>query len=70
MLTATAVATGVGHASVFWWGLRRYAVGVDHLFGPIRWSPPLLPAVALGAVFTLAVAAFSTLVVTSVPGER
>lgn len=69
-LTATAAATAVGHVAVFWWGLRRYAVGLDHVFGPIRWSPPLVPAVALGVVFSAAVVAFSVLVVTFVPADR
>ena len=59
VLAVTAAATAVGHAAVFWWGLRRYAVGFDHLFGPVRWSPPLVPAVVLGVLFTAAVSAFS-----------
>lgn len=62
-LPLIATATAAGHAAVFWWGLRRYAVGLDSLVGPVRWSPPLLPAVALGLLFTVAVAGFSWLVV-------
>ena len=69
VLAVTTAAVAVGHVAVFWWGLRRYAVGFDHLFGPVRWSPPLLPAVALGLVFTAAVTAVSVLVVASAPDE-
>ena len=69
VLAVTAVATAVGHAAVFWWGLRRYSVGFDHLFGPVRWSPPLVPAVVLGVLFTAAVSAFSLLVLRFVPEE-
>jgi hypothetical protein len=50
--------------------LRRYAVGIDHLVGPVRWSPPLLPAAALGLLFTAAVAGVSVLVVASAAGDE
>ncbi len=70
VLAVTAAATALGHAAVFWWGLRRYAVGVDHLFGPVRWSPPLVPAVVLGVLFTAVVSLFSALVVTAASDDR